>query len=155
METVKKYTVKIDGHYIVDLTPKGAQCTDKLKHALMLDSDERAAMLKVLANVVKPEYLDKIETELYEITIQESNDSGVYVLKLIDDLDTGDFSYFISDSKTSVQSNKKFYRAKQMNHAVASAYKVIVENEITETGLDVKKVEMCQVDIKYNLLKTL
>lgn len=149
-----KYAIKIDGHYIADFDKDGVKATDKIKHAMLFSAEKRKMALKMLAVITKPEYLDKIESELLEITLEPSDTADNYVISFTGP-HTNDKEYFVADSKTCVSSNSKFYFAKQMCKKVADAYYTILNHEIESGNFTAPDLKIEQVDIKYNIIKTL
>ena len=150
----KKYTIKIDGHYIADFGNDGFKATDKIQHAMLFSAEKREMALKMLAVITKPEYLDKIESELVEITLEPSNTADNYVISFIGPK-TGAKEYFVADSKTSITSNSKFFCAKQMCKKVADAYYTILNYELESGNFVAQDLKIEQVEIKYNVIKTL
>ena len=154
MLTEKKYAIKIDGHYIADFDHNGFKATDKIQLAMLLSAEKREMALKMLAVITKPEYLDKIESELVEITMEQSDTADNYVISFIGQK-TSEKEYFVADSKTSITSNSKFFCAKQMCKKVADAYYTILNYEMESGNFVAQDLKIEQVEIKYNIIKTL
>lgn len=154
MLTEKKYAIKIDGHYIADFGNDGFKATDKIQHAILFSAEKREMALKMLAVITKPEYLDKIESELVEITLEPSDTADNYVISFIGPK-TGEKEYFVAESKTSIMSNSKFFCAKQMCKKVADAYYTILNYELESGNFVAQDLKIEQVEIKYNVIKTL